>query len=153
MVDNWITIPGVVERGYMVASGKAVDSPYPGGTIAMQIPFFKELGLNLSAFYPATLNISISPYRFTVQSPERTFRRVEWTTRHPPEDFSFSRCRITFNGGTYEAWVYYPHPETKKRNFQSPSTVEVIAPLIPGLKYGDRVDLGLNTDEIHLERA
>lgn len=149
--DRWITLPGQVERGHMVASGQAGDSPYPAGTILMQIPLFKERGLDLSPFYPATLNISIRPYTFQVVNPEHTFRRVEWTTRHPPEDFSFSRCRASFQGMTYGGWVYYPHPETKKRDFQSPSTVEVLAPFIPNLKYGDSVELGLNPDEIRVE--
>ncbi len=153
MVGNWVTLPGVVVRGYMVASGQAADSPYPGGTIAMQLPFFKKLGLDLSGCYPATLNISVSPYTFSLANPEHTFRRVEWTSEHPPEDFSFSRCRVTFNRATYRGWVYYPHPETKKRNFQNPSTVEVLAPFIPSLKYGYTVELALNTDEIRLEKV
>ena len=90
--NQWITVSGVVEWGYKVASGQATDSPYPGGDLEMQLPLFVKLGLDLSSFYRATLNISIRPYTFTVRNPEFTFRQVEWTTRHPPEDFSFSRC-------------------------------------------------------------
>jgi hypothetical protein len=44
--------------------------------------------------------------------------------------------------------VYYPHPETKLRNFQNPSLLEVIAPDIPGIQYGDRVDVLVNPAEI-----
>jgi len=84
----------------------------------------------------------------TVKKPEYTFRNVEWTNKHPPEDFSFSRCQIIFEGTHYDGWVYYPHPETKKRNFQSPSIIEVIAPYIPELRYGDSVEIMLNTEEI-----
>lgn len=150
--DEWITVAGVVERGYKVASGQAIDSPYPSGTIEMQIPFFKKLGLDLFSFYPGTLNISISPYTFTMRNPEFTFRQVEWTTRHPPEDFSFSRCQVLFDDTKYEGWVYYPHPETKKRNFQNPSIIEVIVPYIPNLKYGDQIEITVNVDAIHLEK-
>ena len=41
----------------------------------------------------------------------------------------------------YEGWVYYPHLETKLRNFQNPSLLEVIAYPIPGILYGDKVDV------------
>ncbi len=58
--DEWVTIPGVVVEGYGVASGMSEDSPYPEGTITTQLPFFQELGLDFSSFYPATLNVSIA---------------------------------------------------------------------------------------------
>ncbi len=150
--NRWITVPGVVERGYKVASGQATDSPYPGGALEMQLPFFAKLGLDLFSFYRATLNISIRPYTFTVRNPEFTFRQVEWTTRHPPEDFSFSRCQVSFDGARYEGWVYYPHPETKIRNFQDPSIIEVVAAYIPNINYGDRVEITVNADAIRLEK-
>lgn len=44
--------------------------------------------------------------------------------------------------------MYYPHPETKIRNFQNPSLLEVIAMLIPGLGYGGEVDVLVNPAEI-----
>jgi hypothetical protein len=116
----------------------------------MQKPFFLALGLDLSGYVEGTLNVSIAPRTFAVVSPEITFRRVEWTTLHPPEDFSFSRCRVTFRGVKVEGWVYYPHPETKIRHFQAATMIEVIAPWIAGLTYGVRVTLGLNPDEIEV---
>jgi hypothetical protein len=83
-----------------------------------------------------------------MRQPQFTFRQVAWTTLHPPEDFSFSRCRVIVDGVGYEGWVYYPHPETKRAHFQSPSVVEVIAPFIADLAYGDRVDLALDGMEV-----
>ena len=50
-----------------------------------------------------------------------------WTDLHPPEHFSFSQCRVTFAAVDYHGWIYYPHPETKRRNFQDASLLEVIA--------------------------
>ncbi len=41
----------VLVQGHGVASGKAV-SPYPKGTIEMQLPFFAALGLDLSSYWP-----------------------------------------------------------------------------------------------------
>lgn len=149
MTDTWITTPGVIIRGHGVASGQG-ESPYPRGTLEMQKPFFLERGLDLSPYFEGTLNISIAPRGFTMAHPEITFRRVEWTSLHPPEDFSFSRCKVSAHGVEAEGWVYYPHPETKIRHFQDPSMIEVIARLIPGLTYGDTIQLSLNTDEIAL---
>jgi hypothetical protein len=151
MNPSWQAIDGIVERGHQVASGTAADSPYPGGTIAMQIPFFKGLGLDLSPYGQGTLNISIRPNTFQINHPEFTFRQVEWTDRHPPEDFSFSRCRILFQGNPYPGWIYYPHPETKQRNFQNPTTIEVIALPIAGIRYGDSVKLEYNSLEITVD--
>lgn len=147
VAKSWITITGVVVRGHGVASGQGA-SPYPFGTIAMQKPFFEALGLDLSPYFEGTLNISIGPRTFTLGQPEITLRQVAWTSLHPPEDFSFSRCGVIYQGIHYEGWVYYPHPETKKRHFQDASVIEVIAPHIPGLSYGDRVEIALNPAEI-----
>ena len=150
MSDNWLAVEGVVLRGHKVASRKSEH--YPRGTIEMQLPFFKALGLDLTPFFRGTLNISISPHTFTIKDPQYTFRKVNWTSRHPPEDFSFSRCRVVYAGVKYEGWIYYPHPETKKRHFQDPSIVEVIAPLIPDLGYGDRVQIDVNSVEVSLNK-
>lgn len=116
----------------------------------MQLPFFKERGLDLTPFFQGTLNISIAPYTFSMKSPEYTFRHVTWTSRHPPEDFSFSRCRVLFRGIEYEGWIYYPHPETKERNFQKPTIIEIIAPQIPDLGYKATVEVKVNAKEISL---
>ena len=149
MTDTyWQKVSGIIECGHEVASGNASNSPYPGGTIKMQVPFFKELGLDLTSFFKGTLNVSISPNTFQLVKPELTFRGVEWTDRHPPEDFSFSRCQVLFKDTKYDCLVYYPHPETKKRNFQNPSIIEIIAPQIPGIHYGCRVEVEYNSLEI-----
>ena len=105
-----VRVRGIVEQGHRVASGLAEDSPYPAGTIETQIPFFRERGLDLGAFYPGTLNISIRPFTFVMGRPEFTFRQVAWTPLNPPEDFSFSRCTVEFRGAAYDGWVVLPPP-------------------------------------------
>ncbi len=150
MNEKWTTVNGIIQRGHQVASGVTGDTPYPAGTIEMQKPFFKALGLDLTPFFMGTLNISISPYKFTMDNPEYSFRQVQWTDRHPPEDFSFSRCRLIFKDVSYDGWVYYPHPETKKTHFQNPSIVEVITSPIPNLEYDAKIELALNIMEISL---
>jgi hypothetical protein len=141
-----IVVKGVIVEGYRVASGPSKDYPY--GTLEKQFPLFKECGLNLERFYRGTLNVSIAPSTFELVKPEFTFRQVAWTDLHPPEDFSFSRCTVRFKGGSYAGYVYYPHPETKIRHFESACIFEIISVYIPGLKYGEQVELELNAKEI-----
>ncbi|NJL45987.1 MAG: hypothetical protein HC922_10300 [Leptolyngbyaceae cyanobacterium SM2_3_12] len=139
---SWIFISTTVVKGHGVASGLAADSPYPAGTIAMQMPVFQALGLDLSDMRAATLNLSLGSHSFSLISPAITFRQVTWTDRHPPEDFSFTPCGLGIAGELYPGWVYYPHPETKARHFQSNTVIEVLAPPIAGLGYGSVVELG-----------
>lgn len=136
-------------RGHQVASGPSKDYPY--SSLEKQKPYFKALGLDLSEFFNGTLNISIAPLTFEMTAPEFTFPLVEWTDLHPPETFSFSRCKVFFEGIEYPGWVYYPHPETKKNHFQNPSLVEVIAIEIPKIQYGDSLDVELNLNEIKVQ--
>jgi hypothetical protein len=143
-----ITVHGIIVRGHEVAS-KASEH-YPRGTIEMQTPFFKERGLDLASFHRGTLNVSIYPDRFRIKNAEYKFPQVAWTSKHPPEDFSFSRCRILHENRQYSGWIYYPHPETKIRHYQNMSVVEIIAPLIPEIKYGDRVEIEMNSMEVEL---
>ena len=145
-MTQWITIPGTLVEGYRVASGPSKDYPY--GALDRQRPIFKARGLDLSGYFNGTLNIDISPFTFTMGKPEFTFHHVEWTDLHPPEHFSFSHCKVVFKDTEYDGWVYYPHPETKLRHFQNPSLLEVIAQPIPGIGYGDEIDVLVNPDEI-----
>ena len=139
-------IHGTLVQGYRVASGPSKDYPY--GALDRQRPLFKSRGLDLTAYFNGTLNIDIRPNTFKLVRPEFTFQHVEWTDLHPPEHFSFSRCRVIHKDIEYEGWVYYPHPETKLRHFQDPSLLEVIAVHIPHIKYGDELDVLVNPEEI-----
>lgn len=141
-----IRLKGILVQGHQVASRPS--DAYPYGTLEKQIPFFQELGLDLSNFHNGTLNISIAPLTFAISAPEFTFEHVEWTDLHPPETFSFSRCTVIFKGVKYAGWVYHPHPETKRNHFQDPSMIEVIAHEIPQIRYGDELELELNEREI-----
>lgn len=145
----WFQLKGILKQGYRVASGPS--AAYPGyGSIEKQKPYFKALGLDLDAMFNGTLNISIEPYAFEMAKPTHTFRAVKWTELTDAEDFSFSQCRVRFQGREYEGWVYYPHPETKKDHFQEASTVEVLAPFIRDIKYGDELEIILDTAEIEI---
>jgi len=136
-------LQGVVVAGHGVASGRAVDSPYPQGTIAMQMPFFKALGLDLSACWPGTMNVSIAPTTWQLLQADHCFDHLQWTHLHPAETFSFVRLALLGWHGHVNAWLYRPHPETKAAHHQSTSVLEILAPRIEGLAYGDSVTLEL----------
>ncbi len=143
-----MTITGILVQGHQVASRPSAAYPY--SSLEKQKPHFKDRGLDLSAYFNGTLNISIEPLKFEMIRPELTFPLVEWTDLHPPETFSFSRCKVRFEGKSYEGWVYYPHPETKKTHFQNPSLIEVITYEIAHLKYGDAIEIEVNPLEIKI---
>lgn len=148
--SNLITLTGIVQPGHQVASGQALNSPYAKGTLEMQLPLFRDLGLDLSGYYLGTVNVSIAPYTFALFQPQYTFPLVKWHPEYPAETFSFSPCVFTHQDLGYEGLVYYPHPETKIGHFQDAAIMEIIAPRIPQLNYGDRLSLQLNPQEIKL---
>ena len=150
MKTQWLLLKGKITQGHQVASRPSKNYPY--SSLEKQKPFFKNLGLDLYEYFNGTLNISVQPFEFELAKPEITFELVEWTDLHPPETFSFSQCRVKFNGDSYDGWIYYPHPETKKTHFQNPSIIEIITYLIPNIRYGDLVEVEINSNEIKVSK-
>ena len=132
-------VPGVVIRGHGVASGRAGDPRFPHGTVAMQVPFFRERGLDLAGFHPGTVNVDVSPLSFRPGPDALLFERVKWHPDLPAETFSFARAALVRGGDRFPAWIYWPHPETKPEHFQPGGVAEILAPFVPGLACGDRV--------------
>ena len=149
----WIEIEGIVKPGHQIASGFAKESPYQAGSIALQAPFFKTWGLDLSSYFSGTINLSIAPYTFALKQPLWQFRDLRWTDKHPPETFSFCELELMWADHRYQGLVYYPHPETKQTHFQSTSILELLAPKLSGLAYGDRLTIRLNPSEIEISEA
>jgi len=149
-MTQWIPVNGILTQGYRVASGPSVDYPY--GALDRQRPSFKSRGLDLAGYFNGTLNVNIEPHTFAMVKPEFTFKSVEWTDLHPPEHFSFSRCKVIYKDNEYPGFVYYPHPETKKRNFQNPSLLEVIAMPIADIHYGNPLTILINSAEITISQ-
>jgi hypothetical protein len=148
-MEAWIHVNGILVEGYRVASGPSKDYPY--GALDKQRPIFRQRGLDLESYFNGTLNVDISPLTFALVRPQFTFRQVEWTDLHPPEDFSFSACKVIFRNAQYDGWVYYPHPETKLRHFQNPSLLEIIARPIPKIAYGERLEILLDPMEVQVK--
>jgi hypothetical protein len=148
-MTEWHVVHGVLQRGYQVASGPSADYPY--GALERQRPIFAARGFDLGACFNGTLNVDIRPHTFKLLKPEFTFLQVKWTDLHPPEHFSFSRCVVLYRSAEYAGYVYYPHPETKIRNFQNPALLEVVALKIPGIQYGAGLAVRLNSNEIEVK--
>ena len=110
---------GVIVPGHRVASGTGGDPRYPGGTIAMQKPYFMAAGFDIDKYYNGTLNIR-TEHKFRLVEPEFTVEHMRWC-QDPAETFSFVRCQLYNARGLMErkvpGLVYYPHPETKPLHF------------------------------------
>ncbi|MCH1922523.1 hypothetical protein L9G15_24240, partial [Shewanella sp. A3A] len=83
-----------VIQGHRVASGLNGNPRFPGGTLRMQAPFFRELGIDLADYHPGTINISIAPHRYRTGIARHTFRDVKWHPTEPSDDFSFFDVRL-----------------------------------------------------------
>lgn len=150
MLKNRQTIHGTVVAGHQVASGKGETTPYPDSALKLQSPHFLAGGLDISPYYPGTLNISLAQHAVLRVDSDYRFELVEWTSLHPPETFSFSHCHLEYKGQLYDGLVYYPHPETKEAHFQDASILEVLALFIPDIAYGAPIAVIVNTSEVIL---
>jgi hypothetical protein len=148
-----IKLNGTVVQGHGVASGTSASSPYPQGSVAMQAPFFKALGLDLADCYVGTLNVAIDAAAWHILQPTHRFDKVQWTHLHPAETFSFVRCSLTHGATTAQAWLYYPHPETKAAHWQNSRVMEIIAPRLEGVLCGAQLCLEFADGAIVVERA
>ena len=135
MMPGWIE--GVLQHGHGVASGANSESPYPKGSISIQSPFFKALGLDLSCYWHGTINLSFKPLEINLRNPDITFENMYWTDLHPPETFSFWNIKLrSIDNHNINGLIYYPHPETKARHWQSSSVLEILAPRMTNLGEG-----------------
>ena len=151
-MPSWQSITARVVPGHQVASGKNGNPRFPGGTLRMQNPYFKTLGLDLGDYHPGTLNISIAPHRYEVRRAPYTFHGVKWHPTEPAEDFSFFDVRLIRPGGpSISGLIYFPHPDTKPEHFQQPDVLELLLPFVDGLAYGAELTLEIPTDQMVIE--
>lgn len=142
------TFPFTVVKGHQVASGNAHDPRFPQGTITAQLPFFKALGLDLSSFHPATLNAQFNCNAIVLKLYDYQFKQVKWHRQMPAEDFRFCRCQVLANGQSYHALIYQPRVVTKTEHFQAKNQLELLAPFIADVKYGDCLALKIPSTAI-----
>jgi hypothetical protein len=151
-MSDWIKVKGCVKKGYGVASGQAQNPRFPQGTIEMQKPFFRDRGLDLSGYFPGTINLSIAPYKYEIEQAKYTCKQVKWSPNDPAEDFSFFDCQILLEvDRVLNGLIYYPHPETKPEHFQSPDILEILAPSIGGLTYQQELIITVNSQQLNID--
>lgn len=146
-------IEGIIVQGHQVASGANQNPLFPGGTLAMQIPHFQDLGLDLSDWHLATVNTSIAPYDFSITRPDWYFENVEWHPTEPAEDFSFVKIKITVPPDDIErdGLIYYPHPETKPAHHQPSGMLEILLrDFVEGISYGTTINLHLPSEQVKI---
>ena len=154
MSTEWQTFDACIVQGHRVASGQNGNPRFPGGTLRMQMPFFQALGLDLSAFYLGTVNVSIAPLRYRVLQPRYTFRAMKWHPVEPAEDFSFFDVRVLRDGADPLAgFIYFPHPETKPEHFQRADVLELLLPFMEGLQYGMTLKLEVPFEQMEVNHA
>ena len=135
-------ISATIVQGHRVASGLNGNPRFPGGTLHMQRPHFATLGLDLSAFYLGTLNVSITPMSYTVLKPKLTFENLKWHPTEPAETFSFFDVAVHLDADpSVSGLIYYPHPETKPEHYQRADVLELLLPFTQGLNYGSQITL------------
>ena len=145
-------IPATIVQGHRVASGLNGNPRFPGGTMRMQLPFFRELGLDLSGYHLGTLNVSIAPMSYCVVRPKWTFRALKWHPTEPAEDFSFFDVIVhRDDAAAVNGLIYFPHPETKPEHFQKPDVLELLLPWTEGLAYGTKIRLEVPAEQMRIE--
>jgi hypothetical protein len=151
-MDDWQTFTARVIQGHRVASGLNGNPHFPGGTLRMQAPFFRKLGVDLAAFHPGTVNVSIAPHRYRPGRARHTFRDVKWHPTEPAEDFSFFDLRLIRAGlSPLAGFIYYPHPDTKPTHFQQLDVLELLLPFVEGMHYGMELTLETPADQLSIE--
>lgn len=143
-------VNGFICEGHGVASGKSDNQRYPRGTLNQQLPYFKERGLDLSAFFLGTINLDISPYHHKIEKPKYYFKGIPWSDYIPPENFYFFDVTFFFGDVEYKGLIYMPDPLTKFDHIQEPSILELILPRISGLSYGMKVEIEIVDEQLQL---
>jgi hypothetical protein len=123
---------------------------YPEGTINLQKPRFKELGLDIDHCYSGTINLSIAPNTFEIIKPEFFLKEIIWKEGRKPENFLICRCIIVHGPKLSDGFVYYPDPSTKVASPDNPNHLQLLAPYIEGLSYGARLSVLLRSREIRI---
>jgi len=136
--------------GFQIASGKAINSPYPEGTIKLQQPFFLQQGLDLRAYYLGTINAQFSCREIRLDNSDFHFKSIKWLANFPSEDFKFYKCFILNKMEKIPALVYQPASETKINHFQAKNVLEIITVKIAGLSYGDPLILEIERSKVTL---
>lgn len=131
----------IITKGYQVASGLSDNNQFSAGTIELQKPIFKKLGVDLSSVYNGTLNALIEEIdEVKILKTDYTFEDVGWFKGFT-ETFNFIKCRVWFKNHVYPGFIYQPDSETKSAHFQPKNMLEILCDYIGAIDYGDSIDI------------
>ena len=147
-----LVLPFTVIKGHQVASGLAKDSPFSHGTIELQAPYFKELGLDLSSYFPATINAQFQCRKIDLISWDYKFENVNWAVNFPSESFCFAHAKVLADNRLYDALIYQPVKATKIGHLQAENVLEILAARIEKLAYGCEYQLVIENSKILLAK-
>jgi len=147
-----MTIEGIVARGYGIASGTNKDGiPGPNGEIlkdsfVRQRSFFEKKIPGIKHIWTGTINLDISPKNARMRTFDYEIT-CEW---HPGLTETFGVVEgvwVHFKGKIYSpAFIYYPMPS--EIHVPRHEIIEILAPKIEGLAYGDRVMIDVSSRKI-----
>ncbi len=144
-----LNVVGILSPGYGHASGIR-SKKYPEGTINLQRPHFFKHGLDISDCFAGTLNVSIAPRSFRMKTAEFLLHEIIWKEGRRAENFMIARCKVKRGIDWLPSFVYYPDPSTKDNSIDDPQQIQILAPKIEGIKYGDKIELLLRSKEIEI---
>lgn len=139
-----------VVKGHQVASGMINEPRFPKGSISAQRPFFAALGLPLDNYHLATINAQFLCSSLIINSFDYHFKQVKWHAQMPAEDFTLCHCLLLAFGESYPALIYQPQVATKMEHFQPKNQLELLAPSVSNLSYGDVLALDIPNDLLTL---
>lgn len=121
-------------------------------TIPSQKELFKELGLpNVEKFFNGTLNIDISPRKFSVLKYDYFFKAVEWGSKNnKAEDFGFIKIAALEYADEHYDQVGYIYVPFNSPHFSNPSQFEVISIPIPKIEMGNKIRIHIDSNKIKL---
>jgi len=148
MTGEKITIKGIISEGLKAASGQRHKGA--AGTIALQKPGLKSIGVEVDKLFNGTINLQLKQ-GFHITKPDYTLTDYEWI-EGVFESFDILRCKIKYGQSTYEGYVYRPK-ESEHAAAHEASIVELLAPEIPGIRYGDRLSIDVAKDRVVLNHG
>ena len=149
-----LSVTGNVTEGFRIASGSNKEGvPGPHGEMLIdsfvrQRPFFEAEIPELKHVWTGTINVNISPRLCHILSYDHQIT-CEW---HPGivETFGIVKgVAVQFGRSQYApAFIYYPLPSDI--HIPRDELIEVLAPRIEGLSYGDRVTLFIPEGKVEI---
>ena len=143
-------LEGRIVTGHGAASGMGKDPRYPEGTLHLQIPHFRKIGIDISNYYPGTINVHLGTKTVRIIKPKFLAKDISWSPHIPPENFFFFDVWATYEGQQYQGLIYMPDPATKTDHFQDPALIELLLPEISGIKSGKSISLRVEDAQIEI---